>query len=51
MSASATYFKWSEKGDDDEGNRQSLLYIIMCQVLYLISTEINSSYPHINPVR
>ena len=49
MSASATYYNWSEEGDGDEGNRQSLLYIIMCQVLYFI--EINSSYPHINPVR
>lgn len=29
MSASATYYKWREEGDDDEGNRQSLLHIIM----------------------
>lgn len=28
MSASATYYKWREEGDD-EGNRQSLLHIIM----------------------
>lgn len=36
MSASATYYKWSEEGDGDEGNRQSLFvyYYVPGAVLY-----------------